>query len=94
MRDQRDARSPTGIAAASASPARRSARSSARGRVPSGDDTSSVFILYAIPVGLAAGFAIGGRLANLGTARFRLMQRFWEMHLGHGRRAVESFQLR
>ena len=72
MRDQRDARSPTGIAAASASPARRFARSSARGRVPSGDDTSSVFILYAIPVGLAAGFAIGGRLANLGTARFRL----------------------
>ncbi len=31
-----------------------------------------MFILHAIPIGLVAGFLIGGRLDNLATVRFRL----------------------
>ena len=31
-----------------------------------------MFILYAIPVGIVAGYLVGGRLENLGTVRFRL----------------------
>ena len=37
-----------------------------------GTDTGRVFILYAIPVGLVAGWLLGGRLDGLATVRFRL----------------------
>jgi len=37
-----------------------------------GPDTSGVFILYAIPIGLAAGWLLGGRLDGLAAIRFRL----------------------
>jgi hypothetical protein len=35
-------------------------------------DTGRVFILYAIPIGIVAGFLGGGRLEHLGAVRFRL----------------------
>src|SRR3954447_15884054 len=35
-------------------------------------DTGALFILYAIPIGLLAGFALGGRLDRLAAVRFRL----------------------
>jgi len=40
--------------------------------VAGGPDTSGVFILYAIPVGLAAGWLLGGRLDGLAAIQFRL----------------------
>lgn len=36
-------------------------------------DTSNVFILYAIPIGLAAGWLLGGRLDGLAGITFRLV---------------------
>jgi Family of unknown function (DUF5317) len=39
---------------------------------PPNADTRCVFILYAIPIGIVAGYLIGGRLDNLGHVRFRL----------------------
>ncbi len=35
-------------------------------------DTGPVFILYAIPLGIVTGYAIGGRLEHLASVRFRL----------------------
>jgi hypothetical protein len=35
-------------------------------------DTSPVFILYAIPMGLVAGWLLGGRIDRVGNVRFRL----------------------
>ena len=48
------------------------ARTGSREPTGPGRDTGAVFILYAIPLGLLAGFISGGRLENLAAVRFRL----------------------